>query len=602
VAGPPDAIPAGQSAVIGANVRALRLQRGWSLAKLGELMGWPTPSTACRAEGGSPGRQRLFSPAEIERLAGIFGVSPQQLNTGCVNCGGHPRAGFACLACGAATPVPEPARSAGDGAYLSPGQIACRFRVSTATICRLISGGELEALRDGPHLKVPVQAVRAIADPDETYLTIAETATALRVSVRTVGRLAGAEKLEMINIARRVYRIPERSVREFLSRALPVTATAAEEELPARGGAGPGAAAGSAGPARLGGCGDDPRTGRAAAARQGRRRTRPAGIDQPDGPRNADLPVNSFRADRITGLSGWGRCDRTCDCAKKGARQVPWPYPRRPDTPAIQGVYDALRGGHRHLDPDRQLAAAIEAQFPGTARLVREERDFCGRAITWAARQGIRQYVAAGAGMPPQEGQNLHDYVRRVLPGAVVAYVSSDPYVTAFRRHLLAARTPGIVAVEADLRWPYAVMTHPGLTTLIDCEEPACIMLSLVMHFAAPEQAAPIIRRFADWLVPGSCMIVSLLIPDSSPDGAEFMSLAGQAGTMYRHAPADVAGWLEEAGLETVAPGVVPVQAWPSGGWAAGRLAYRPVTYAAGAVAVAPGRPDPGRRRSQAPR
>jgi hypothetical protein len=38
---------------------------------------------------------------EVMRLAAIFGISPAQLNARCVNCAGHPPAGFACLTCGA---------------------------------------------------------------------------------------------------------------------------------------------------------------------------------------------------------------------------------------------------------------------------------------------------------------------------------------------------------------------------------------------------------------------------------------------------------------------------------------------------------------------
>jgi Helix-turn-helix domain len=96
-----DEIPAEQSAVAGANIRALRQRKGWTQAELGELMGWPTTATVCAAEGHRDGRQRGFTGEEVKRLAGIFGVSAWQLTTGCANCDGHPPAGFACLTCGA---------------------------------------------------------------------------------------------------------------------------------------------------------------------------------------------------------------------------------------------------------------------------------------------------------------------------------------------------------------------------------------------------------------------------------------------------------------------------------------------------------------------
>jgi Predicted transcriptional regulators len=71
-----DVIPADQAAVVGANIRVLRQQHGWNQAKLGELMGWPSNSTVCAAEGRRNGRQRGFTNREIEQLATIFGISP----------------------------------------------------------------------------------------------------------------------------------------------------------------------------------------------------------------------------------------------------------------------------------------------------------------------------------------------------------------------------------------------------------------------------------------------------------------------------------------------------------------------------------------------
>jgi transcriptional regulator with XRE-family HTH domain len=110
-------LPEEQCVIAGANIRVLRQRNGWTQAKLGELMGWPSSSTVCAAEGRRSDRQRRFRAREIEQLAALFGISPDQLTTRCVNCGGHPPAGFACLACGAAP--------GGDGPPASsiPGQV-----------------------------------------------------------------------------------------------------------------------------------------------------------------------------------------------------------------------------------------------------------------------------------------------------------------------------------------------------------------------------------------------------------------------------------------------------------------------------------------------
>jgi Helix-turn-helix domain len=101
-----------QSAVIGANIRALRQRRGWTQPTLGELMGWYSASTVCAAEGRRNHRQRRFTTGEVGQLATIFGVCRSQLMMRCATCGGHPPAGFACLACGAAPGSDRPAAPA----------------------------------------------------------------------------------------------------------------------------------------------------------------------------------------------------------------------------------------------------------------------------------------------------------------------------------------------------------------------------------------------------------------------------------------------------------------------------------------------------------
>jgi hypothetical protein len=94
-------IPEEQCVLVGVNIRTHRQRKGWTQAKLDELIGRPNASTVCAAEGHRDNRQRSFTTGEVEQLAAIFDVLPSQLMMRCVNCGGHPPAGFACLACGA---------------------------------------------------------------------------------------------------------------------------------------------------------------------------------------------------------------------------------------------------------------------------------------------------------------------------------------------------------------------------------------------------------------------------------------------------------------------------------------------------------------------
>jgi transcriptional regulator with XRE-family HTH domain len=98
-------LPRDQRAVIGANIRAMRLERGWTQRQLGELMGWSSASAVCRVESNRGGRQRSLTVDELGRLAAVFNVNAQQLKVRCVTCRGRPPAGFACLTCGARADV-----------------------------------------------------------------------------------------------------------------------------------------------------------------------------------------------------------------------------------------------------------------------------------------------------------------------------------------------------------------------------------------------------------------------------------------------------------------------------------------------------------------
>jgi transcriptional regulator with XRE-family HTH domain len=107
--GPAAKLPAGQSAIAAANIRALRQRHGWTQAHLGHLMGWTAASTVCAAEGHRGDRQRRFARWEIDQLAAIFGIPAAHLLTRCATCSGQPPPGYACIACGAECPA-APAR------------------------------------------------------------------------------------------------------------------------------------------------------------------------------------------------------------------------------------------------------------------------------------------------------------------------------------------------------------------------------------------------------------------------------------------------------------------------------------------------------------
>jgi hypothetical protein len=68
--------------------------------------------------------------------------------------------------------------------------------------------------------------------------------------------------------------------------------------------------------------------------------------------------------------------------------------------PNVARVYDYLLGGCDNHQPDRQEAEALLEICPEVPVMARSNREFLGRAVTWAARQGILQFADLGSGFP----------------------------------------------------------------------------------------------------------------------------------------------------------------------------------------------------------
>lgn len=94
-----------ESAIVGQNIRALRLAKGWTQQRVADLMEWGSSSVVCHAEGRTNGGKRthrMFTAREVRELAEIFGVTRERLTTRtCAHCHGLPPAGYGCLSCGA---------------------------------------------------------------------------------------------------------------------------------------------------------------------------------------------------------------------------------------------------------------------------------------------------------------------------------------------------------------------------------------------------------------------------------------------------------------------------------------------------------------------
>ena len=227
-----------------------------------------------------------------------------------------------------------------------------------------------------------------------------------------------------------------------------------------------------------------------------------------------------------------------------------------PGMPNMARVYDCWLGGKDHFPADRAEAERLLAIYPPLRDLVKENRAFITRAVTWAALHGIGQFIDLGAGLPASPA--VHQAARAVQPTARVAYVDTDPVVLSHARALLAT-SDGVTAVSADLRDPAAVLAHTDLRAVIDPAEPLCVILGAVLHFLDAGTARDVTAGYARLVAPGSCLVISCATYD---DEALAKRLAAEytAGQFVNHTREDVVSFF--AGLELVGPGVSEAQTW----------------------------------------
>ena len=248
--------------------------------------------------------------------------------------------------------------------------------------------------------------------------------------------------------------------------------------------------------------------------------------------------------------------------------------PFDPTRPNIARVWDYWLGGKDNFAADRELAQKMLAVHPVSAQMARENRHFLGRAVSYVAARGVRQFIDVGAGLPT--ALNTHDIARRVDPEARVAYVDNDPIVILHARGLL-AKSPGVIAVPGDMRDPERILADAGLAELIDMAEPACVILSAVLHFADAGTARDVAAAFAGAIVPGSYLIIS--VGSGNPSERDNFTSAYTAAPIYIHSPEEIASFF--GSLELVPPGVDSVRCWYGDG-PAPNLKPRTATFLGG--------------------
>jgi hypothetical protein len=228
----------------------------------------------------------------------------------------------------------------------------------------------------------------------------------------------------------------------------------------------------------------------------------------------------------------------------------------------IARIYCALEGGIYADEAERQIAAEMERRFPGRMRLMKATRRFHARAALWAVTEGgAKGVVFVSAGYPGHPvNPEPHEDALAAVPSARFAYVSGCPDITRYCAAVLGG--PQVAAVTGSALDPERVMALPEITGI---GVPLSVQVQLAAQFWPGPMAADMAVRWARLLPSGSSLVLSLAIPGPATSSPPWPYVSTVMGPLYAHAEDDVAGWLEDAGLRVVPPGITDVRAWPQG-------------------------------------
>ncbi|MET8160962.1 SAM-dependent methyltransferase [Sphaerisporangium sp. NPDC005289] len=228
--------------------------------------------------------------------------------------------------------------------------------------------------------------------------------------------------------------------------------------------------------------------------------------------------------------------------------------------PSVARMYDYYLGGKDNYAVDRAAVDRVEQAMPEIRLLAQENRAFLRRAVRHMARQGIRQFIDIGSGLPT--AGNTHEIAQSVIPDARVVYVDRDPIVLAHGRALLA--TDGNTRVAgADMRNPEGVLGHPDTRELIDFDAPVGVLLIAMTHFLTMEEREGIMGTLYDALAPGSHIAATHVTRDGhSREAVEKIEsvYAATPTPIYFREHAEVARFFDR--FDLVEPGLVTIDAW----------------------------------------
>ncbi len=175
--------------------------------------------------------------------------------------------------------------------------------------------------------------------------------------------------------------------------------------------------------------------------------------------------------------------------------------------PSASRVYDFYLGGFHNFSSDREMAEKALADWPDLPLIMRSNRAFLRRAVSYLVDQGVRQFLDIGSGIPTVG--NVHEIAQELAPDAKVVYVDIDPVAVAHSESILTGN-PNATVIAGDFRQPAAILDHPAVREMLDLDQPVALLLIALLHFVSDEDdPGHLLTTFREALPAGSYLALS---------------------------------------------------------------------------------------------
>jgi len=231
------------------------------------------------------------------------------------------------------------------------------------------------------------------------------------------------------------------------------------------------------------------------------------------------------------------------------------------DKPSPARMYDYFLGGYHNFEIDRRAAEQMLAIFPDTPLIMRANRAFLRRAVSFLSAQGIDQFIDIGSGIPTVG--SVHEITHRINPAARIVYVDIDP-IAVIHSEAILKDVPNTAVIQADARQTTQLLAHPEVQRLLDFSRPVAVLLVALLHFITDDDDAKrMVRAFREALPSGGYLTISHATSGNMPsDVMEAGKKVYERSTnpVIARSRSRIAAFFES--FDLVEPGLVYVPLW----------------------------------------